>query len=293
MKRIILTAIFCLFATVYIHAQVPLPIDSATASQHLMNRPMPIYPAIARAARTSGIVTMNLLIDTNGQVVSASVLSGPSFLQEAALDAVRRYIYVPFEQNGKPIEAQVVTSVNFQPNGSVTSEGTDGATEFFEALLSCKHQLAEGSPADQVEVCGKAVQQVEMFPHGTRYRERGETYTDYAVALLQNGRSADAVAAGNNAIAVAKKQNNIIVTSAAYKVTSEALAATGNLAEADKNLTTAEKYEHKALHSASNETSKEHASQLMKSTLQFHAKILTTMGNQKEADLKLKQASKL
>lgn len=71
------------------------------------------------------------------------------------------------------------------------------------------------------------------------------------------------------------------------------MALTGNLSEADKDFSIAEKYAHKAVNEmSSHSAAREQRSQTLKVLLEYHAKILTKMGQQKEAQKKLKEAAK-
>ena len=55
----------------------------------------PVYPEIARVARVEGIVVVDCTIDGDGRVIDARVLRGHPLLDEAALAAVRRWVYMP------------------------------------------------------------------------------------------------------------------------------------------------------------------------------------------------------
>ena len=80
---------------------------------------------------------------------------------------------------------------------------------------------------------------------------------------------------------------------ASYEVTGEASALSGNLQAADKYLSQAEDCREQELQTSTTAPLKQHDSQVMKGLLQFHAKVLAAMGNQKEAALKLSHAAKL
>jgi TonB family protein len=88
--------------------QVTLP--TQTAESYLTTRVQPVYPPIAKAARIQGTVVLQVLIGTNGQVKQIGVQSGHPMLQQAAIDAVKQWIYKPYLINGKP--KSVYTTVN-------------------------------------------------------------------------------------------------------------------------------------------------------------------------------------
>ncbi|MCI0662658.1 MAG: energy transducer TonB, partial [Acidobacteria bacterium] len=73
----------------------------------------PTYPAIARTARVSGAVKIQVLISEEGSVISAEVLDGHPLLQEAALKAAKQWIFKPTELTGVPVKVQGVLTFNF------------------------------------------------------------------------------------------------------------------------------------------------------------------------------------
>ena len=75
----------------------------------------PIYPAIARSARASGSVEIEATIGTDGRIVDARVVRSVPLLDQAALDAVRRWEYSPSLLNGRPVPVTITVTVNFQP----------------------------------------------------------------------------------------------------------------------------------------------------------------------------------
>jgi TonB family protein len=93
-----------------------LRVDAETARQNLLRTMSPVTPPLAQQARVSGVVLVDIVINTNGEVKEAHVLSGHPLLQKAAIDAVSTNRYKPFFQNGAPAEVITTISVNFPPN---------------------------------------------------------------------------------------------------------------------------------------------------------------------------------
>ena len=81
---------------------------------NLMFSPDPEYPAEAIAAGVEGEVTVRAVVGPHGNVIDASVVSGPPLLREAALDAVGRWRYRPYEQDGKPMTVATTAIFDFQ-----------------------------------------------------------------------------------------------------------------------------------------------------------------------------------
>jgi len=78
-----------------------------------ISTPQPQYPAVARAARIEGVVTIDAVIDEQGDVVRARVVGGPPLLISAALEAVTRWKYEPTYLDGQPVEIETHVEVHF------------------------------------------------------------------------------------------------------------------------------------------------------------------------------------
>ena len=77
--------------------------------------PKPPYPAAARAERASGAVSVQVLIDEEGNVVSASAVSGHPLLRAAAVAAARGAKFSPIKLEGQPVKVSGVITYNFVP----------------------------------------------------------------------------------------------------------------------------------------------------------------------------------
>ena len=70
--------------------------------------PPPEYPAIARAAKASGNVTVEITIDEEGNVIAARSVSGHPLLQSAAVTAARQARFTPTKMNGQAVKVNGV-----------------------------------------------------------------------------------------------------------------------------------------------------------------------------------------
>jgi protein TonB len=75
--------------------------------------PKPAYPAIARTARASGTVVVQVVIDENGRVISAHAVSGHPLLQGVAVSAARGARFSPTKLSGQPVKVTGVITYNF------------------------------------------------------------------------------------------------------------------------------------------------------------------------------------
>ena len=97
---------------------VPAPprkvaVSSGVMRGNLLTRPDPVYPAIARQARVEGTVVLSATISKAGTIMNLTVVSGPPMLAQAAMDAVRQWLYKPYLLNGNPVEVQTEVNITF------------------------------------------------------------------------------------------------------------------------------------------------------------------------------------
>lgn len=84
----------------------------------------PVYPADARASGIQGLVILETVIDTEGNVVDPKILRSVPQLDQAALDAVSQWKYEPTLLNGLPISVIMTVTVNFS---LAATDGAQGA----------------------------------------------------------------------------------------------------------------------------------------------------------------------
>lgn len=79
----------------------------------VVSKPQPTYPAIAKAARAQGAVVVQVLVDEEGKVMAAQVLSGHPLLQAAAVKAAREALFTPTLLNARPVKVAGTLTYNF------------------------------------------------------------------------------------------------------------------------------------------------------------------------------------
>ncbi len=89
----------------------PHSIPPETVAQNIVSKVNPKYPPEAKKAGIQGTVELDAVVSKSGHVEKLSVVSGPSELQQSALDAVRQWRYKPFLLNGAAIEVKTTISV--------------------------------------------------------------------------------------------------------------------------------------------------------------------------------------
>ena len=74
----------------------------------------PVYPPLARQARTQGVVILEVTIGEDGKVKAVKVLKSLALLEGAAIEAVKQWEFKPTSVNGKPSAVIMPVAVNFR-----------------------------------------------------------------------------------------------------------------------------------------------------------------------------------
>lgn len=92
------------------------PISGGVLNGKATSLPKPPYPALARAARASGTVIVQVTVDESGRVTEARAISGHPLLRAAAEQAARQARFSPTNLAGQPAKVKGVLSYNFTPD---------------------------------------------------------------------------------------------------------------------------------------------------------------------------------
>jgi TonB family protein len=89
------------------------PVSGGVLNGKAITLPKPAYPAIARSARASGAVVVQVTIDERGDVISARAVSGHPLLQQSAVEAAREAKFTPTLLEGQPVKVTGTLTYNF------------------------------------------------------------------------------------------------------------------------------------------------------------------------------------
>src|SRR6185503_717326 len=92
--------------------QEPMRLNSGMQVPRKIGNVDPVYPGVARAAHIEGVVILEATIDVHGRVIDVRVLRSQPLLDQAAVDAVRQWIYTPTLLNGVPVPIVMTVTVN-------------------------------------------------------------------------------------------------------------------------------------------------------------------------------------
>lgn len=102
--------------------ETPAPASSITLPRFnadYLNNPPPVYPVLARRLGEQGRVMLRVLVRADGAPAEIAInrSSGSSRLDRAALEAVRRWRFIPARRGDTPVAAPVLVPISFTLEG--------------------------------------------------------------------------------------------------------------------------------------------------------------------------------
>jgi TonB family protein len=93
--------------------EIAAPLQVGSLVEYATQKFNPVYPPQAKILRMTGIVKVEVTVDEQGQVTEVQNTSGPSLLQRAATDALKKWKFKPFTKDGQPVKATGFVNFNF------------------------------------------------------------------------------------------------------------------------------------------------------------------------------------
>ena len=91
----------------------PVHVSGAIEAGLLVRQERPEYPLIARQGRVAGTVVLKAIIGRDGTVRRLTLISGHPLFVQAAIEAVRQWLYKPTYLNGQAVEVITEVDVHF------------------------------------------------------------------------------------------------------------------------------------------------------------------------------------
>ena len=89
------------------------PVTGGVLNGTAISLPAPMYPDAARRFRISGMVTVEVIVDETGKVISALATTGPAVLREVAAQAALRARFSPTKLSGQPVKVSGLINYKF------------------------------------------------------------------------------------------------------------------------------------------------------------------------------------
>ena len=91
----------------------PKKVTMSEAMGAVLTKVPPEYPALAKQLKIAGAVELDVVIGENGSVEAVTPISGNPVLTKPAADALKKWKFKPFHQDGSPVKAQAALKITF------------------------------------------------------------------------------------------------------------------------------------------------------------------------------------
>lgn len=89
-------------------------VSAGVLQGRVLKQQRPVYPEAAKSFRRTGAVVLRGRISREGRVIELVIVKPAGFgLDEAAVEAVRQWEYMPYRLDGEPVEVETQIVVNF------------------------------------------------------------------------------------------------------------------------------------------------------------------------------------
>jgi TonB family protein len=89
------------------------PVSGGVLNGTALSLPAPSYPEAAKRLRVSGLVSVEVIVDETGKVISAVATGGPMALREVAIQAALRARFSPTKLSGQPVKVSGMINYKF------------------------------------------------------------------------------------------------------------------------------------------------------------------------------------
>ena len=96
------------------NSDIAKPVDGGALDSKAVSKPKAELSEEAKRLKLSGRITVKVIVDENGKVVSAVALNGPAALREAAEAAAREAVFTPVTQDGITVRVTGTLTYDFQ-----------------------------------------------------------------------------------------------------------------------------------------------------------------------------------
>lgn len=114
-------------AEVYPQPKQPSFVAASVMDSRLVYAPPPQHPRVAGLVGLTGMVVLEVTVDSDGTVDTVKVLGGHHLLRDAAVNAVRTWRYRPVLQNGRAVPVRTIVRLDFnRQNATEAANGSSG-----------------------------------------------------------------------------------------------------------------------------------------------------------------------
>ncbi len=89
------------------------PVSGGVLNGTALSLPSPNYPEAARRMRVAGVVSVQVVVDETGRVISAQASEGPQGLRDVAVQAALKARFSPTKLSGQPVKVTGLINYKF------------------------------------------------------------------------------------------------------------------------------------------------------------------------------------
>ncbi len=156
--------------------RTPRTISMGVINGRAINLVIPEYPKSARVVNVYGQVSVQILIDENGSVVSAKVNSGNPLLQSVSVKAALESKFEPVTLSGEPVQVNGIIIYNFIPhewNWLEIGFALNSSRSSYYSLESLSETLPVGFEEER-----------QLLHQSSKLSENQDEYTDVIIASI-------------------------------------------------------------------------------------------------------------
>lgn len=153
MKNFALFVLFAFVLSVSAYSQENFDVGVVNAKATQLVKPE--YPAAAKAVNAGGAVNVKVVIDEEGNVISAKAISGHALLKNVSETAAWKSKFTPTKKNGKPVTVEGILVYNFVSGNNSVSSAT--VLEDFSKFGEVLNGKALSLPAPKYPAAARAV----------------------------------------------------------------------------------------------------------------------------------------
>lgn len=98
------------------NATTPTILNVGSLNELAINLALPVYSAIDRQRNLQGVVTVQVMLDEKGKVISAKAIAGPASLRSISEAAALKSRFKPALISNRPVKAIGIINYNFKAN---------------------------------------------------------------------------------------------------------------------------------------------------------------------------------
>ncbi len=127
----------------------PLRVGGNIQESKVIKKVDPVYPELAKRARVEQIVMLEVTVNEEGLVSNVRVIRGHPLLDQAAIDAVKQWVYAPTLLNGEPMPVVATATLIFSLTPRFTLDA-DGYIRDSQGLPVSIEKLRENQGSVQI-----------------------------------------------------------------------------------------------------------------------------------------------